>query len=61
MHACSEAWRVKPSRKKFWKKVGKIILEQNCEEKMLEKKFWEKKFGEKVLRKKFGKKIQEKL
>ena len=43
---------VKPSKKKFWKKVGKNILE---------KKFLEKNFRKKILEKKFEKNVRNKI
>ena len=49
-----EASRVRPSKKKIWKIVGKKILEKHFEKKILDKSF-DKKFWIKVLTKNFGK------
>ena len=51
-----EASRVKRSKKKFSKKLGKKILRKKCGK----KKFWEKFFGKKCWKKNFAKKILDK-
>ena len=54
------ALRVKPSKNKFWKEVGKKFLEKKFWEKnfekKVEKKFWEKNFEKKIMEKSFDKK-----
>ena len=62
-----EASRVRPTKKKFWKKVRKKCLEKILKKKF-GKKFWkknlekscERKIWKKVLKEKFGKKIWKK-
>ena len=59
-----EASRVKASKKKFWKKVGKKIWEKNLGKQILRTKFleknWKKKFGKQIWKKNFRKNILEK-